>query len=550
MRFKCINKRKPKHGKMGSTNNNITHLNILYANVRGIKGKAHDLEHKLAMHETHISTLTETKLGSIPPRLEGYTWITKNRKEGAGGIACIINNTLKNITTVPQYLDEDETEVLWVEVGTKPKPTFVGVVYGKQESAPVEEVERQFQTLTTHIHTLKQKGKVILTGDLNAKINIQSQNYNNTAVNQKTSRNGKMLEKMLEDTKTIAISTYSKTGLWTRVNTKNPEEKSIIDYIIIPEEDANLVTNIEVDESETYRITGENKSDHNTILLTTKTTSHTTEEKKTSWKVDNKEGWKKFNLRLEEENSQKKILGYEQFQEQVIQLLKETIGEKITRQCTKPKRSEDLKKAHEEKRIARKEFKTATKAKTTNIKEKLDKYIQVQKNIKTIIEKENKLQLEKTLEKFINEGGIQSQSFWKIRKKIMGQGTVECEIISENDEIITDPDRAKETVAKYFENLYQARPAVPEEKDRTQTIIKNNMEMKQKTQKIPKEEEITEKELKKAIEKLRRHKSTGPDKIPNELFIEANKNTRDITRRVFTEILQKKIFQTHGEQEQ
>ena len=39
---------------------------------------------------------------------------------------------------------------------------------------------------------------------------------------------------------------------------------------------------------------------------------------------------------------------------------------------------------------------------------------------------------------------------------------------------------------------------------------------------------MTTKELDKAIKKLKRKKATGPDKIPNEIFIEADKETRNI----------------------
>ena len=266
VRFKCTNKRKPRHKTMHATTTNP--INIMYANVRGIKGKAQSLEHCLSMHDTHIATLTETKLGTIPPRVKGYTWITKNKKEGAGGIAVLVSEKLKNKTKSIQYLDDDDTEILWVEVESQGKPTFIGVIYGKQENAPIEEVERQFQTITTHILTLKQKGKVILTGDMNAKIKINKTNYDGKQIIQETSRNGKLLEKMLKDTKTKAISTESKTGLWTRINTKNQNEKSIIDYIIIPDEDSKNVENIEVDEQEIYKISGEKKSDHNTITMT------------------------------------------------------------------------------------------------------------------------------------------------------------------------------------------------------------------------------------------------------------------------------------------
>ena len=133
----------------------------MYANVRGIKGKAQSLEHNISMHDAHIVTLTETKLGTIPPKINGYTWISKNRKEGAGGIAILVSEQIKNKTKNTHFLEEDDTEILWAEIETKGKPTFIGVLYGKQENAPIEEVERQFQTITTHILTLRQKGRII-----------------------------------------------------------------------------------------------------------------------------------------------------------------------------------------------------------------------------------------------------------------------------------------------------------------------------------------------------------------------------------------------------
>ena len=477
MRFKNISKRKPKHKKKHDPQI-TTNINLLYANVRGIKGKSHDLEHKLKMHETHIATITETKLGTIPPKIEGFTWLTKNNQTGTGGIAIMVRNTLTNITKIPQFLEEDETDILWAELETKPRPTFIGVAYGKQENAPIDEVERQFQTITTHILTLKQKGKVILTGDLNAKINIQKTNHDNTTVHQTTSRNGRLLEKMLEETGCIAISTESKTGLWTRVNTKNENERSIIDYIIIPKEETQYVTSIEVDEEEVYRITGENKSDHNTITMSYDTTSRDQKTiEKTRWKVDNKEGWKAFNKKIEEMDRENKILNYEKLHDTVTQILKETIGEKKN-QTRKNTKSQELKNAQQVKRERKIEFKEAARSKSEDTKEKLDRYIMAQKHVKHIIEESERKELEKKFNKFIQEGGVKSQSFWKIRKSILNPNTVECDLITENGEIITDGEQTKELIADYFEDLYQAREATPEEIPRTKAIYREKQRHK------------------------------------------------------------------------
>ena len=41
---------------------------------------------------------------------------------------------------------------------------------------------------------------------------------------------------------------------------------------------------------------------------------------------------------------------------------------------------------------------------------------------------------------------------------------------------------------------------------------------------------ISTKEMEMAIKKLKRNKSVGPDKIPNEIFIEANKETKQLLK--------------------
>ena len=44
------------------------------------------------------------------------------------------------------------------------------------------------------------------------------------------------------------------------------------------------------------------------------------------------------------------------------------------------------------------------------------------------------------------------------------------------------------------------------------------------------------KEMNQVIKKLKRYKSLGPDKIPNEMFIEADKETRLILKEIMEKI--------------
>ena len=86
---------------------------------------------------------------------------------------------------------------------------------------------------------------MILTGDFNAKININKSNCQ-----QETSRNGKLLEKLMKDTALIPITVNQDGEMWTRVKRKNTDEKSVIDYILTTEKIAqkfkmSMLTNMD-----------------------------------------------------------------------------------------------------------------------------------------------------------------------------------------------------------------------------------------------------------------------------------------------------------------
>ncbi len=57
--------------------------------------------------------------------------------------------------------NEEEIEMHWVN-------------YGKQESAWKDEVERQFQELTTKINAKQKNHNVVLMGDFNAKLEMKT----------------------------------------------------------------------------------------------------------------------------------------------------------------------------------------------------------------------------------------------------------------------------------------------------------------------------------------------------------------------------------------
>ena len=133
------------------------------------------------------------------------------------------------------------------------------------------------------------------------------------------------------------------------------------------------------------------------------------------------------------------------------------------------------------------------------------------------------------LERLIRQGGANSQMFWKLRKQIIKKDEHNYDTIDEEGNIIEDANQAKDHIANYFESLYQAREGTPEYEQWTRKIKHevNNIEKELRNKEPVKE--ITINEVKKAIKSLKRGQSTGPDNLPNEIFLEAenrySKNT-------------------------
>ena len=230
--------------------------------------------------------LTETK--GEPPKIENFTWFSKQReKEKGGGIAIAIKNELAKFSTIAKELEEGDDEIMWVKIEHQNREVdYIGCVYGLQERNRIEEVERQFNNITTQIEIAQNRGQVILAGDFNAKIKVDKRDYK-----QATSRNGRLLENMLETTKCTAANLKSTIGLWTRQNRSNTNEKSIIDYIITCDQMEKRIENIEVDEKGTLRMKNDRtETDHNSIIVqvTIPRTSKESQREKV-WKLRNED---------------------------------------------------------------------------------------------------------------------------------------------------------------------------------------------------------------------------------------------------------------------
>ena len=117
----------------------------MYANANGITGKMQSLSEAAKTHNSHVITITETKTKGEPPRLEGYHWISKNRKEKqGGGVAIAIRTDMEKHVTRVDSLEDQDQEILWIEVMAGQNRTYIGTYYGPQENATIEYIEKEY----------------------------------------------------------------------------------------------------------------------------------------------------------------------------------------------------------------------------------------------------------------------------------------------------------------------------------------------------------------------------------------------------------------------
>ena len=81
---------------------------------------------------------------------------------------------------------------------------------------------------------------------------------------------------------------------------QNSNEKSIIDYAICSKTLSKYIMKVLIDDQETYKIKGKNKSDHNTFMIDIeKTINNNKIHPKYLWKINNNTNWNTYKTPIE-----------------------------------------------------------------------------------------------------------------------------------------------------------------------------------------------------------------------------------------------------------
>ena len=214
--------RRSKRKKKGKTD-----IKIMYSNIRGYRSKRNSLIQILEEVKPDIVLLIETNLkGNTAINVPGYRAVCRNRKNfDGGGLAILVNNSIKQNIFIHK-IEDNNVECIWIRLGQDTaQPIYIALYYGKQENENKEVINDEIFNLSTEIKREKiNTDKILVIGDLNAKMPTQ--------LTGEDSRNGKIIRNLINENNLIITNYTDKcVGKWTRVNTNNEHERSVIDYI-------------------------------------------------------------------------------------------------------------------------------------------------------------------------------------------------------------------------------------------------------------------------------------------------------------------------------
>ena len=437
-------------------------VTVMYANVRGLKGKKTGITELVQQHEPHIFLITETQLRSdLSESFKGYTFFHRKREGNlGGGVGILVKNDFRH--NIAPHISNRPIEIMWLSVFRNNNvPLILGVYYGKQESRTTkQEIDREMSLLSEEIAEMKNDGETILTMDGNARIGL---------LNEPISRNGKCLLQVFENFNLKLINNTGKCeGRVTRVNTKNDAEFSAIDFVVASEGAEPWVQNMVIDEDGLMKVKGKNQSDHNTIVIELKIngTYYPKTEKMTCWNIYAPEQkWDSFANELNRRYSKAKAIisdpnanmnnKYKKWFRELENAARTTIGKTTIKEGRNEKPSETIKLLNQQKKQLKADIQIEPDNETKEMLISEYKKLQESTRAQMITEKTEKIK--ERFEKIASEPS--RHTFWKEKKRVMRDPTSESVVVKDkNGNRHFEPTTIKENIALYYEELYRNKP--------------------------------------------------------------------------------------------
>ena len=404
---------------------------------------------------------------NVPPKanicIKGYKWFQHNSDEVKMNRVGVY---IKNSRVKQTFIDIDSDVKLWIRICLPQNQIVLGTVYGVQETAPMAVATEQFQKLKEEIMDYQNKNlSVLLIGDFNAKIG--NDQFGISGNNQFISRNGRLFRNLIDETNTIILNSSSKcSGLWTRVNTKNPLERSILDYAIVSQNLSDSILSMTIDDQQLYKIKGTCPTDHNTILLDILCEKVKSKSLNiTGWKINESTNWSDFSNNLSFYSTKQVLQSeasltniYDTWVKEVTEAASKTIGTfSMNPSRTDPLlRTPSILLARSNKRAARKNYSISIKSKNqSNIKSALQEYHKSQENLRRLLDEQKAKIQENQLDSIIKTGGTRSKKFWTFVRQSKRPNSEDLLAVKKEDgtRLFSEAD-IKEYTSSYFTDLY------------------------------------------------------------------------------------------------
>ena len=242
MNKRAHHRKKTKRGKKKKRS-----IMFYYNNINGIKSKYTSLVNIIKRQvKPEVFAICETKLNNqskLRHLFPDYELVTRTCKQGKGGLLIAVQrNVFMNVVGVTSSLSKN---ILVARLVVSPYfAVRLILVYGPQETESVEEREFFMMEVSIEIQKCVDNGDVpMVIGDFNAKV----EKVGDSVV--PVSPNGKLMMSNVVQEHGLNIVNFTDKciGKWTHV-VRTTDEKSILDYLIVPKVLLDSIDEMVIDE--------------------------------------------------------------------------------------------------------------------------------------------------------------------------------------------------------------------------------------------------------------------------------------------------------------
>ncbi len=495
-------------------------------NVRGLKSKLTTTTRIIEEEEPVMVVLVETKLMEGETiKLPGYEIARVDRDEEGGGVLVALKTTLTNIWICTREYKRHGCEMIWIKMNNNKIKMKIGVVYMPQESrTKLDTLKEIYREIETEIQEAAENGfSLLLLGDLNCKIGSVIRGNKD-----EITKGGRLLNAMIKRNK-LAVGNSQEIceGLWTRIQ---GQEKSVIDYVIMFEEDVKILQEMMIDEQKLITpyyvdntINQRVYTDH-CMVVGTLNINLTEAEQPKYVKVMGEKGWARFRGEIEEMKLSELIdnrpikASYTEWGNAVM---------RIKNKCSRKVKARRMWKVGRKLTVAKKNL-------TRELRKAVDKeqivFLKAKRKIiiEQLEEEEHKQEynrISNIVEEIKRAGGVNSNTFWEVRNKICNKKTDEVAhaIVDKSGNLQENPEEIKRVYLEWYQDLLTLRRGETKaEKEADEIIDLMWKSMKTIAESQP-ARRTTEEEVERIINKLDVKKAKDSSNWKNNIMKEGGK---------------------------